>query len=252
MAEIRLTATHLSTASQSRACLYGDGLFETLAFRDGQIQHWSDHWQRLKAGLIRLAYPPLSEQEIWQPLQQQLSHLDEDRVIRLSVSRSGQRGYRISRDAPCLIDIQTAPFPARQWHGKTIQARWCETRWAKQPLLAGIKHLNRLEQVMARSEWQDPSIEEGLVCDTDGYVISGTMSGLAWRVGKTIFAPDLTQTGIDSTARKRLLAEKAEQGFHIVIGYFLPAAVIQAEEVWVMNAIQGIAQIDTFLNDQDR
>lgn len=230
----------------SRACLYGDGLFETIAFRQGELLFWQDHWQRLKDGLIRLHYADRSdadsnEESILSYLHTHISHPTQDQVIRLSISRLGQRGYRIPQNGQWAIDVQCSPFPENRWDSKTINVCWCQTTWARQPLLAGIKHLNRLEQVLARSEWQDPSIAEGLVCDTEGYVISGTMSGLAWRKDQTIFASDLSQTGIASTARKRFLQQKQSEGYTIVLGYFLPEAIMQADEVWLMNAVQGIA-----------
>lgn len=232
------TATQTET---SRACLYGDGLFETIAFRQGQVQFWQDHWQRLQEGLIRLHYPAIHEEQMLAHLQTQITSPDQDQVIRLSVSRMGQRGYRIPQEAQLVIEVQCSPFPVTRWDGQKIRVRWCHTTWARQPLLAGIKHLNRLEQVIARSEWQETSIAEGLVCDTEGYVISGTMSGLVWRKDQTIFAPDLSLTGIASTARKRFLQQKQAEGYPVSMGYFRPSAVIEADEVWLMNAVQGIA-----------
>ena len=237
----------LSTISNSRACLYGDGLFETIAFQDGKLQHWQDHWQRLKDGLDRLHYPNISEQDVLVQLTERL-HTIDNQIVRLSISRTGQRGYRIPNDAHLLIDIQLSPFPTQRWDGKKFTVRWCKTRWARQPLLAGIKHLNRLEQILARSEWEDPIIQEGLVCDTEGYVISGTMSGVAWREDNCIFAPDLSQTGIASTSRKRFLANLSSQGYPIHIGYFTPKKLLLADTVWMMNAVQGVAEVERVIN----
>jgi 4-amino-4-deoxychorismate lyase len=176
-------------------------------------------------------------------LQPQLDALTTDAVIRLTVTRRGARGYRAMSDAQIDIDVQISPFPTQRWHGRGIKTRWCTTTWALQPLLAGIKHLNRLEQVLARSEWTDTAIEEGLVCDTAGNVISGTMSAILVRYGQTVLAADLTQTGIDSVARRVLMHALPELGYSLQIRSLSPQDVMNADEVVMMNTIQGVGFI---------
>jgi 4-amino-4-deoxychorismate lyase len=226
-----------------RSCLYGDGLFETMAYRAGELRYWSYHWARLQQGLLRLLYPKVSEMDILAVLRPQLDALTTDAVIRLTVTRRGARGYRAMPDAQIDIDVQISPFPAQRWHGRGIKTRWCTTTWAQQPLLAGIKHLNRLEQVLARSEWTDTTIEEGLVCDTVGNVISGTMSALLVRHGQTVLATDLTQTGIDSVARRVVMHALPELGYSLQMRSLSRQDIINADEVIMMNAIQGVGFI---------
>ena len=232
-----------STSSVLRSCLYGDGLFETMAYRSGQLRYWSYHWMRLQLGLQRLLYPNVSEEQVIAVLQPQLDMLREDAVIRLVVTRSGVRGYRVLPEAEIEIQVQVSLFPMQRWHGRSIKARWCTTTWAQQPLLAGIKHLNRLEQVLARSEWTDANIEEGLVCDTAGHIISGTMSALLVRHGQSILAADISRTGIDSVARRVVLEALPALGYVVDIRQLTRDDILLADEVVVMNAVQGIAFI---------
>jgi 4-amino-4-deoxychorismate lyase len=110
-------------------------------------------------------------------------------------------------------------------------------------LLAGIKHLNRLEQVLARSEWTDTTIEEGLVCDTAGNVISGTMSALLVRHGQTVLATDLTQTGIDSVARRVVMHALPELGYSLQVRSLSRQDVMNADEILMMNSVQGVGFI---------
>jgi 4-amino-4-deoxychorismate lyase len=234
----------------SRSCLYGDGLFETMAYRGGDLRYWSYHWSRLQQGLQRLLYPIVSEVDVLAVLQPQLDALTTDAVIRLTVTRRGARGYRVTPDAQVDIDVQVSPFPTQCWHGRNIKARWCTTTWAQQPLLAGIKHLNRLEQVLARSEWTDVSIEEGLVCDTAGHVISGTMSSLLVRHGKRVFAADIRQVGIDSVARRVVMNTLPELGYSLQVRNLSRQDIMNADEIVMMNSIQGvgfISECDGFL-----
>jgi 4-amino-4-deoxychorismate lyase len=227
----------------SRACLYGDGLFETMVFRSGHLCWWSHHWLRLQTGLQRLGYSALSEAVIWESLTPALSALSEDSVIRLSVTRRGVRGYRAEADAEIVIDVQVSPLPTNPWHGQLIHVRWCHTQWAQQPLLAGIKHMNRLEQVLARSEWSDVNISEGLVCDTQGRVVSGTMSAIMLRFGHSVLAADISQSGIDSVARRLVLDALPSLGYEPMIQPLSKKDVMMADEILMMNVVQGIAAV---------
>lgn len=223
-----------------RSCLYGDGLFETMSYRSGQLLYWSYHLARLQQGLRRLLYPTVTEAQIMAVLEPKLAVLTEDAVVRLTLTRRGERGYRAVPDAQVDVDVQISTFPMQRWHGRGIKARWCATTWAQQPLLAGIKHLNRLEQVLARSEWTDTSIEEGLVCDTAGHVISGTMSSLLVRHGRRVFAANISQVGIDSIARKVVIKALPALGYTIEIRNLSCQDVMSADELLVMNVIQGV------------
>ncbi len=226
--------------SQARSCLYGDGLFETLSYYAGRLQFWHYHWSRLQSGLQRLRYPIVTEAQVLAVLQPIVAAQTSNVVLRLVVTRRGARGYRALPEAQVDIEVQVSPFPAHPWHGRGIKARWCTTTWAQQPLLAGIKHLNRLEQVLARSEWTDTQIEEGLVCDTTGHLISGTMSAVLLRHGQRVLAADLSQTGIDSVARRVVMDALPELGYSLQMRPLMRQDVLGADEVLFMNVVQGV------------
>ncbi|MCI4410274.1 MAG: aminodeoxychorismate lyase [Thiotrichales bacterium] len=224
-----------------RSCLYGDGLFETLVFRNGRLQFWSYHWQRLQTGLHRLQFPFVTEDEVMAAIEPAIQAGEDAAIIRLSITRTGQRGYRIAPSAETVIEVLRTPLTGWGWHSTALKVYCCKTRWAQQPLLAGIKHLNRLEQILARSEWTDADIAEGIVCDTQGNIISGTMSGLLVRVGQTVFVPDISQTGIDSIARQWVISQLPALGFTPIVQSIRMADVLMADEVLLMNVVQGIA-----------
>lgn len=229
----------------SRACLYGDGLFETIAYRNGQLQRWSLHWARLQMGLQRLHYPALSEDTLLSQIQPSLANLNDDAIIRLTVTRTGARGYRATMDMEVLLDVQVLPMPTQRWHGRGVHARWCATTWAQQPLLAGIKHLNRLEQVLARSEWTETDIEEGLVCDTSNHVISGTMSAVLLRQHNHVLVADISSTGINSVARQWVLSQLPALGVTFSVKRLTKEDVTQSHEILLMNSVQGVGYIET-------
>ena len=125
-----------------------------------------------------------------------------------------------------------------------IVARWCTLRLAQQPRLAGIKHLNRLENVLARAEWSDPAIFEGLLCDDSGMVVSGVMSNLFWISHGELFTPDLSACGVAGVARSRLLRAAMRLGIPAHIGRYPPAAILAADEVMICNSAIGLRRVE--------
>lgn len=224
-------------AADDRGFNYGDGVFETILVHDGQPVWWHEHWQRLARGaaVLGIALP------------------DEDRVrreavglcvgqaravLKLVLTRGrGGRGYAPPAGAvpTCVLSLHAAPdaTPA------PIAIRWCATTLAIQPVLAGIKHLNRLEQVLARAEWQDPAIAEGLMCDTAGRVVCATAANLFVRIDGTWRTPRIDNAGIAGLARDWLLAN--ESGIEVtVLG---PETVESAQAVFLCNAVRGILPV---------
>jgi 4-amino-4-deoxychorismate lyase len=126
-----------------------------------------------------------------------------------------------------------------------IRARWCQLRLGRQPALAGVKHLNRLENVLARSEWQEADILEGLLLDESGNVICGTMSNLFLIKGRYLYTPDLSNCGIAGVTRTRVLAGAESIGLTAKVTVLTVADVLAADEVIVTNSVIGVWQIRT-------
>ena len=153
---------------------YGDGLFETIAVRAGRPSLLTQHLDRLALGCQRLAIEadlPLIRDEIIA----YASQLGEG-VAKLILTRGDSlRGYAPAAGAAPRRILQGSPLPAypRENAEHGIRLFDCQTRLAEQPLLAGLKHLNRLEQVLARSEWQGTDHAEGLMRDMQGRLIEG-------------------------------------------------------------------------------
>lgn len=229
-------------ASDDRGLAYGHGLFETLLVIDGRPVFWHEHLQRLLRGCSRLGIPvdglPLRlEQDL-----QQLQFSAGRAVLKILLTcGSGGRGYQTPQPAVPRRLLMATPMPV--WPDRPeqgIRARWCDTRLACQPRLAGIKHLNRLEQVLARNEWQDPRIREGLVCDSRGFVVEGTMSNLCFLRGRQLCTPALDQCGVEGIVRNQLIELAAELGLHVQIGHYTPDEVAAADELLVCNSLIGI------------
>ena len=170
-----------ATPDHDRGLAYGDGLFETMRAHGGAVHWWPAHWLRLERGAQALGLALPGQGRVQQELE---ALLDGDGgVVKLIVTRgAGGRGYAPPDPATphWILSRHDAP-PAVPAEGLSL--RWCDTRLAVQPALAGIKHCNRLEQVLARAEWQvlrlqDAQIHEGLMCSTEGDVVSATAANL--------------------------------------------------------------------------
>ncbi len=221
-----------------RGLQYGDGLFETFRVHCGKPQFWQLHCQRLQYGCQALHIPFPDESLL---KQEALSFCQgkDNAVLKLIVTRgSGGRGYRPPEHSEPTRLFSLHPFPdyPAQFYTQGITVRLCQTRLGINPLLAGFKHLNRLEQVLARSEWTEPSIQEGLLLDLQGHLIEGTMSNLFLVKNKILMTPLLDQCGIKGVIRQWVL----ETGLAVEERRLDLTDLQQADEVFVCNSIIGI------------
>jgi len=224
-----------------RGLSYGDGLFETIQIRSGRPLLLADHWRRLQTGLARLKFP----ESTLPLLQSDLASLElpEAGVLKLIVTRGpGGRGYRLPDETAVSRIVALAPLPefVSDPAEKGIRVRLCETRLGFNPLLAGIKHLNRLEQVLARSEWDAPEIAEGIVADLEGYLVEGTMSNLFWVKQGVLYTPLLDRCGVAGIVRDRLIDIAGREGVEVVEGRFTTDSLFEADEVFVCNSLINI------------
>ncbi|MCO6413278.1 MAG: aminodeoxychorismate lyase [Thiogranum sp.] len=231
---------HIAVAD--RAVQYGDGLFETIRVQQGRAVHLPRHLARLRAGCRRLGILAVP----WDTLQREIADLvaqHDAAVLKVIVSRgSGARGYRAEPGQPATRILSLSSLPQRPAGviDTGVRVMICNTRLAHQPALAGIKHLNRLEQIVARAEWDDPGISEGLMLDCDGRVVEGTMSNVFLVRGKGLLTPDLSQCGVAGVMRSVILDCAAQQGMPCEIRALTLDDVRTADEVFVCNSLIGI------------
>jgi len=225
-----------------RGLLYGDGVFETMMVSDGEPRFWALHMQRLQAGCKRLGISPC-DTELLKNEADSLLDSDAAGVLKVIVTRgSGGRGYR-----PAAATTPTRIIQLHSWHGYPpgcaetgITARTCSTRLGHNRALAGIKHLNRLEQIMARREWDDAGIMEGLLLDHEGCLIEGTMSNIFLVMGGVLVTPALDRCGVAGIMRSRVLDAAELQGLEVEIRHIRSGELAQADEVFVCNSVIGI------------
>ena len=225
-----------------RGFQYGDGLFETLEVLNGQPLFLDRHLLRLQSGCGRLLIP--SPDLSFLTIEAYTLCADvEHAVLKLIVTRGGGgRGYRQPAEISPSRVFGLHPYPQYpdSYQQNGVAVRFCRQTLSANPALAGIKHLNRLEQILARAEWQDDAIQEGLMLDTAGHVIEGTMSNLFAVKRGTLYTPTLSEAGVAGIVRQIVLDIAAQQQIPVVETALSVAALFAADELFLTNSVIGI------------
>jgi len=226
---------------EERGLAYGDGVFETMSLRDGAIRFVADHLARLRLGCERLGIATPSAAILEGDLQT-ICVGRRTGIVKLIVTRgAGGRGYRATDTPATRIVLLYEGMDTSV--GAAISIRWCDTRLSRNPQLAGIKHLNRLEHVLAQSEWRDPAIAEGLMADTEGEVVCATASNLFLVIDGVLATPDLRYAGVRGVMRKQVLATAQQLGIEIGERVIRPEDIASASELFLTNAVRGVRPV---------
>jgi 4-amino-4-deoxychorismate lyase len=223
-------------AGDARGLNYGDGLFETVRVHAGRPVRWDAHWARLARGADVLGFAlPAADAVLAEAMS--LFPAAGEGVLKIVATRgSGGRGYAAPATPEPLLLLSRHPLPAPA--PAEIVLRWCDLRIAIQPRLAGLKHLNRLEQVLARAEWDHPAIFEGLLLDTEGRVVGATAANVFARIDGQWRTPPVERCGVAGTLRAWCLETLPALEFELT-----PDAVENADALFVCNAVRGILQV---------
>ncbi len=228
--------------SGDRGLQFGDGVFETLRIHDGVACYWARHRRRLQAGCQRLGIADVDYDGLDGEVRARAREAG-NAVLKIIVTRgSGGRGYRADqvRQSNRIMRLSPLPEPPRAAAEQGIRTRLCGLRLAIQPALAGIKHLNRLEQVLARREWSDPAIAEGLLLDQQGRLVEGTMSNLFLVRDGELLTADLSDCGVAGILRS-VIIDQAAAGQLVCRRLALATDdLATADEAFVCNSLIGI------------
>lgn len=228
----------------SRGLAYGDGLFETLLVLAGEAVWLAEHLARMERGCTALGLRmPRAElrDDVDRACRSVAAH--ERAVLKIVLTRrsEGRRGYRPLTDA-CDRIVTAAPAApdADVQRRDGVRVRLCRQRLSSNPALAGIKHLNRLEQVLARGEWRD-EFAEGLMLDEGGRLVEGTMSNLFLVRDGELLTPPLDRCGVAGIVRAKVMDcwRDREQREPVVSPVSL-SDLYTAAEVFLTNSLIGI------------
>lgn len=240
-----------SISPLDRGFTYGDGLFETCRYFAGRIPLWDFHRERLFASAKRLQIP-LDEEKLMEYLDSLLTLLQinqiPDAIVKVQVTRGeGGRGYRLPdaiNPTYCIGIFSGVPLESH-FFSDGVDVRICDLRLGKNSTLAGIKHLNRLEHILARAEWRD-EFTEGLLLDTDDNIIEATVSNVFMVKDGELLTPDLCAAGVAGVMRRAIVNIFAVQlNLPVNITQLKLSDLLSADEIFLSNSVFGIWPVNS-------
>lgn len=238
-----LPQTHISLGD--RSFQYGDGCFTTIKTKKGELEHWQAHVERMEACLktLHIPFPDWSEVFDW-AMKAVLN--DELAGIKIHISRgTGGRGYSPSGIEGPVVTISNFAFPSHysSWQENGVPLGVCETRLGIQPLLAGHKHNNRIEQVLAKAEIEGSEFTDAVTLNVQNHVIETTMANLFWVKDKKVYTPDLSLSGVAGVMRRKVLEFLQTNGYPVQVATFELSDLLNADEVLMCNSLLGVAPV---------
>ncbi|MCS3433613.1 aminodeoxychorismate lyase [Klebsiella sp. BIGb0407] len=232
-------------SASDRAIQFGDGCFTTARISSGMVCHQQDHLRRLQQACEVLMITEVD----WQTLAHEMRMLaseNPDAVLKVIISRgSGGRGYSASHcESPVRI-LSVFPHPTfyQSLREKGIKLALSPVRLGQNPALAGIKHLNRLEQVLIRTHLERTDAEEALVLDSEGRLVECCAANLFWRKGEQVFTPYVNKSGVNGTMRQRIMACLENSRWHCSQVSEPLETLADADEVIICNALMPVIPV---------
>jgi 4-amino-4-deoxychorismate lyase len=227
---------------RDRGLAYGDGVFRTFPLRGGKPLLWQRQYAKLARDCqaLKIECPTAAALEKDLAL---ITAVEPDCVAKIIVTRGeSARGYAPPPAAQPTRIVSSSPLPdLPQHYGETgVRTHLCRIRLAAQPALAGIKHLNRLENVLARAEWSDPAVAEGLMCDADDNVVGGTMSNLFIGKNGKLLTPDLARCGVSGVMRELVIELARTHDIPLQTADIGIDELLAADELFVVNSVVGL------------
>jgi 4-amino-4-deoxychorismate lyase len=225
-----------------RGLHYGDGLFETLLKIDGEIPNWQLHYQRLVKGCKKL-YLPIPDLSWLENKVTEVTSNTDTCVVKIMVTRGvGGRGLNLPEADQSSVFVLSYPYT---WPGNdALKVSVCNTRLPINANLSGLKHLNRLDYVLATIELNNKQDkDEAILCDTDGFIVEGIISNLFFSKNCQLFTPSLSLSGVEGIMRSKIIQhfDKIEES--VCIDRFKLDQLLQADEIFLCNSVQGIRSI---------
>lgn len=225
-----------------RGFQYGDGVFTTVRVQEGVPLFLDRHLDRLRHDGERLAIPFVGSGVLREDVRALLGD-HRQATLKIQMTRGmGGRGYRSPEPVvpTRIVSLHPPPPHPAEYSDSGVAVRYCRMRLAINPVLAGLKHMNRLEQILARAEWSAGPPVEGLMRDTEGYLVEGTMTNVFLVREGCLLTPLLDRCGVSGVMRAILIEGAAELGMSVSEERVGLAAVEAADEIFLTNSVIGL------------
>lgn len=245
-----------------RAVQYGDGIFETILCDNNKLYYWQKHYQRLQLSAEKLNIPCPEESLLLGDIRHLLSGAEKGGggpyAIKIILSRgAGERGYRYTKN---LNPNRIVSFSSIESNYSSLLSGnllsgalfLCQQQVSINENLAGLKHLNRLENVLARNEWNDAAkgneIIDGVMVNANQHVIEGTMSNIFAVKNQQLFTPGLMLSGVNGIMRNVIMELAAKNNITVANINLTINELLTMDEVFICNSLIGMKAVTTFLS----
>lgn len=240
MTDIKVVTCETQVSAYNRAIQFGDAHFTTLKISNHKIEHWSLHLERLLNANQRLGFGLFPDAQISQSVQHIANNHAHARVKILVTRGQSQQGYLIPDDLQVQTYLYVTPLTAQQKPLKPVSLSFLTTRLAEQPLLAGLKHCNRLEQVLIKQELQQKGFEDGLVFSYQDHLIETSLANIFVMINGQWTTPSLHLCGVAGVIRRFILTRRSD----VCIRPVLKSELANVEAAIITNAIIGMRPVE--------
>ena len=245
---MKIVSNSDSISSSDRAFNYGDGIFTTLCVSNRNIELLSFHLKRLTHDAavlgIQLDETILSH-AIYDYVNSLPAELDK-KVVKIHVSAGeGGRGYARHPQTPALVRFSTHAYPQHysQLKQTGMEVICARTKLAIQPLLGGVKHLNRLEQVLIKQEVTEAKVDDALVFNTNDELVEASAGNVFFKIADRWHTPEITHCGVNGVVRQCLINEMTRAGIDVHQGKYTFEDIMASDSLLVTNALMGVMPV---------
>lgn len=236
-----------------RATQYGDGCFTTMLVEQGAVRLWPYHLSRLQHTLQVLAIAEPDWETLTLEVERLAAQFADKGGIKILISRgAGGRGYSPVGCQQTTVIVSDFAWPVHyeQWQADGITLGVCQQRLALSPMLAGHKHLNRLEQVMLKREAEQNGWLDAVVLDVNGCVVEAIASNIFWRQGNVVFTPELDMSGVHGVMRSHIIDLCKQLGYCLEFVKTPLDNLLCADEVFITNALMALVPVNEIKGKQ--
>ncbi|SGY91678.1 aminodeoxychorismate lyase [Moritella viscosa] len=236
-------------AIADRGFNFGDGHFTTIKIAAGQALLLDLHLARLQQACAALVIEFTQWNELLAVITQQALVL-RGGVLKVTITRGeGGRGYSTLGCSRANWFLQHRSIPAQysDWAREGIELMLCEYQQTVNPALAGLKTLNRLDQVMIKQELDANGMNDGLVCSTDGYVIETSVANVFWVIGGKVYTPSTERSGVEGVMKTHISNLLNKLGFSLKTGDYTISNVLAADEIFITNSVMEVVPVKSIL-----
>lgn len=228
-----------------RGFSYGDGIFTTIKVANSHCELLPQHIERLQQGLIKLSIASIDFENLFEDLTAKSKNL-QNGVLKVIITRGqGKRGYSsVGCDSPTIVISASSVAPSyQQWQQEGVELGVSTIALGINPLTAGIKHLNRLEQILVKQQIDDNKWTDAVVLDCQGHVIETSMANIFLCKDNIVYTPCLTSSGVKGLMRQQVINYLDDNNIDIIEDRFKFGAIINADEIFITNCLMGVVPI---------